>query len=88
MSIEVDFEQAVKRPLMNVPPNETGIGSEEDSMRNVIDPLLPKRRPNKEYFNYLENGDKASACTCSRHAEPATEQLCFFPHFCVLPPSP
>ena len=55
--IAVDFDLSVKRPPLLIPPNEGGFGSEEDSLRNVMNPLIPKREM-RSYFEYLSNWDK------------------------------
>ena len=55
--IAVDFNLSVKRPPLLIPPNEGGFGSEEDSLRNVMNPLIPKREM-RSYFEYLSNWDK------------------------------
>ena len=46
----------ISRPSLPVPPNQLGIGSEEDSMRSVLN-LIPKRKPS-DYHNYMENWNK------------------------------
>lgn len=40
--IAVDFDLSVKRPPLQIPSHEGGFGSEEDSLRNVMNPLIPK----------------------------------------------
>lgn len=54
--VEVDFDMSVRRPPLHIPTDQLGIGSEEDSLRNVLN-LIPKRKP-VNYNNYLENFDK------------------------------
>lgn len=54
--VEVDFDMSVRRPPLRIPADQLGIGSEEDSLRNVLN-LIPKRKP-VNYNNYLENFDK------------------------------
>lgn len=49
---QVDFDMGPKRPPLYVPPHD-GLGSEEDSLQNVLH-LLPKPPP-KPYTDYLEN---------------------------------
>ena len=54
--LDIDFDMNTKRPTLPVPPNQMGIGSEEDSMRSVLS-LIPKRKPS-DYHNYMENWNK------------------------------
>lgn len=49
---QVDFDMGPKRPPLPIPPHD-GLGSEEDSLQNVLF-LLPKP-PAKPYSDYLEN---------------------------------
>jgi hypothetical protein len=40
--LAVDFDLGPKRPPLHIPPNTMGIGTEEDSLQNVLH-LVPKR---------------------------------------------
>ncbi len=54
---QVDFHPFdPKRPPLMIPPHVSGIGSEEDSLQNVLH-LVP-RPPPKPYTDYLENWNK------------------------------
>ncbi|KAJ9530404.1 hypothetical protein QJQ45_000771 [Haematococcus lacustris] len=51
------IDQAPQRPPLYVPPNTLGIGSEEDSMQNVLH-LVPKPHRSWDYNDYLEKWNK------------------------------
>ena len=50
--MQVEFEYNPKAPPPSIPPNELGIGSEEDSLQNVFH-LVPKA-PTHDYRRYKE----------------------------------
>ncbi|GIL93769.1 hypothetical protein Vretimale_70 [Volvox reticuliferus] len=55
--LQVDFDPfGPKRPPLSIPPNISGIGSEEDSLQNVLH-LVP-RPVMRPYGDYLLKGDK------------------------------
>lgn len=76
--IQVDFDQRVVRPPDVVPPDELGIGDEEDTATNATR-LLP-RPPVKDYHKFLENDRKvlrfiarlvaAQGCRLINHHDP------------------
>ncbi len=68
----VDFDQVPKRPLLPVPENQLPIGSEEDSMRNVINPFRPQRKPS-DYHSYLDNWNKVCVWTMKCVTEAITQ---------------
>ena len=72
--LEVEFRRRPRAPPIGMPPNELGIGSDEDAMANAAR-LLPKQ-PVKSYNEFLANDGKVRRCTRARRMSEGGCQAC------------